>query len=385
MDSAAFILAVDNICKEKNISQDVVFEGMELALTTAYKKNFNSQTNVRVDIDRVSGEIRVFSILKVVDTLEEDYDDDEDDEFFDDETEEGEVIELEEKTKEKKIIEEKILLEDAIKIDPNAKIGDILEQEVTPKDFGRVATSTAKQVLTQKIREAERESIINEFAGKEDELVVGLLSREDAQNYYVDLGRVHGLLPKSEIIPGETLKMGTSVKVYVTKIETAGKSPLILLSRSHYGFVKRLFELEIPELADGTILLYGVARDAGSRSKVAVYSENQRVDAVGSCIGEKGSRINNILKELGNEKIDIVAYDKDSVIFIKNALSPAKDISVFVTDEKNKQALAVADGENLSLAIGKKGQNVRLAARLTHFKIDVKTTEQLKEEGINLA
>lgn len=215
--------------------------------------------------------------------------------------------------------------------------------------------------------------------------MVGTLAREDKQNYYVDLGRAHGILPKSEIIPGEELVMGSQVKVYVSKIELGQKGgPVILLSRSHYGFVKRLLEKEIPELNEGIVILYSVARDPGSRSKIAVYSENEKVDAVGACIGEKGIRINNISKELNGEKIDVVEYSKDLVQFIKNALSPAKDVEVYILDDKKSEALAVAEGDNLSLAIGKKGQNVKLAARLTKCKIDVKTREQVQEEGINI-
>ena len=278
-----------------------------------------------------------------------------------------------------------ILLEELGDNPNHLKVGDVIEEEVTPKDFGRVAASTCKQVFTQKVREAERESIMKEFEDKEGELMVGTLAREDKQNYYVDLGRAHGILPKSEIIPGEELVMGSQVKVYVSKIELGQKGgPVILLSRSHYGFVKRLLEKEIPELNEGIVILYSVARDPGSRSKIAVYSENEKVDAVGACIGEKGIRINNISKELNGEKIDVVEYSKDLVQFIKNALSPAKDVEVYILDDKKSEALAVAEGDNLSLAIGKKGQNVKLAARLTKCKIDVKTREQVQEEGINI-
>ncbi|MEG2351137.1 MAG: transcription termination factor NusA, partial [Bacilli bacterium] len=243
----------------------------------------------------------------------------------------------------------------------------------------------AKQILVQKVREAERESIMSEFEDKEGELLIGNLSREDAENYYVDLGRMHGILPKSEIVENEKLVMGSTIKVYVSKIDNTGKSPLILLSRTHYGFVKRLLEKEIPELNDGTIVLYSVARDAGNRSKIAVYSENASVDAVGACIGEKGSRINRITTELNGEKIDVVKYDKDPVSFIKNALSPARDVKVYIVNEKQNEAIAVAEGENLSLAIGKRGQNVRLAARLTHYRIDVKSEMQVKDENIDLS
>lgn len=363
MDGAAFIKAVDAITEEKSISKDVVFEAMELALASAYKKNFNSKTNVRVDINRSTGDIKVFRVFTVVKEMPEDT-----------ENEEEEPVDK----------ETLMLLKDAKKIVSDIKVGETIEEEVTPKDFGRVAASTAKQVVTQKIREAERSSIMNEFNDKQDELLIGLVSREDTSNYYIDLGRAHGILPKTELIPGERIEMGSSIKVYVTKIEDTGKGPLILLSRTHYGFVRRLLELEIPEMKEGIISLYGVAREAGSRSKIAVYSENPKIDAVGACIGEKSSRIMRIMKELNGEKIDIILYDKDPAKFIKNALSPAKEVNIIITDPRNNQALAVAVGDQLSLAIGKKGQNVRLAARLTKFRIDVKTPDQLKQEGINI-
>lgn len=368
MNSKEFIKAVDFITKEKGISKDVVFEGMEQALATAYKKNFNSKTNVRVDINRETGEIRVFSYLVVV----EDYIDGE--EVID---EEGNITYTEPEINP----DAQILLEDAQEIVPDIKIGETIEKEVTPSDFGRVAASTAKQVLTQKIREAEKNSIIEEFSDKQDELMVGTLALEDSKNYYVDLGRTRGILPKSEMIPGEEVKMGSSIKVYVTKVEAGTKGPLILLSRKHYGFVKRLFETEIPELADGIIELYAVAREAGIRSKVAVYSNDDNVDAIGACIGAKGSRIGNILKELNGEKVDLVLYSNDPVEFIKNALSPAKDAIVNIIDEKKKEALAILNDNNFSLAIGKKGTNIKLASRLTKYKINVKTLSQINEEG----
>lgn len=359
MNNKEFIRALKSICEEKKLSEDIIFEGMETALRKAYSKE-TGLPNIRIEINKDTGEIRGFAFSKVVEEYTEEVDED------------GEEI-------------VQILLEDAKKQVPNIEVGETIEEEVDLKDFGRVATSAAKQILVQKVREAERESIMNEFNDKEGELLIGTLSREDHQNYYVDLGRMHGVLPKNELISGEELKMGSSIKVYVTKIDNTGKSPLILLSRAHYGFVKRLLENEIPELNDGTVILYSVARDAGSRSKIAVYSENPSVDAIGACIGEKGTRINKITEELGGEKIDVVKYDKDPITFIKNALSPAKEVEVYILDEKKKEALAVADGDNLSLAIGKKGQNVKLAARLTHYRIDVKTHEQVKEENIALS
>lgn len=361
MDSKAFKKAVENLYEEKGIKEEIVYEAMELALTSAYKKNYNSLSNVRVDINRETGDIKVFSVKTVV---KKDY------------------VPSVEETDEAEIVP--ITLKDAKAIVKDIKVGETIEEEVTPYDFGRVAASTAKQVVIQKMREAERNNIIEEFSDKQDELIVGTVAMEDARNYYIDLGKTQGILPKTETIPGEQIKMGSSIKVYVLKVEMNTKGPVILLSRNHYGFVKRLFELEIPEINDGTILIYSVAREPGVRSKIAVYSENPRVDAIGSCIGERGSRIANILKELNGEKLDIIPYDKDIINFIKNALSPAKDIYAFILDEAKNEALVIANDENLSLAIGKKGINVRLASRLTHHKLDIKTYEQAKEIGINI-
>ena len=381
MDSKKFKLAVENLSKEKGIDKDVIYDAMELALTSAYKKNYHSLSNVRVDINRETGEIKIFSYKTVV--FNEEYE-------KEDGVVEKEII-TDEDGNEKEVEKEfyfddriHITLEDARKQVPGIQVGETIEKEVTPKDFGRVAAATAKQVVVQKIREAEREIINNEFSDKQDEMMTGMVAMEDVRNYYVDLGRTQGILPKSEIIPGEIIKMGSSLKVYVTKVENNSKGPLILLSRKHYGFVKRLFELEIPEINEGIILVYSVARDAGNRTKIAVYSENPNVDPVGACIGEHGSRINRIISELNGEKIDIVKYEADEARFIENALSPARNLHVFVTDEKKKEALVVVDDDNLSLAIGKKGMNVKLAARLTHFKIDVETIEQAKEKGISI-
>lgn len=395
MNSKEFKKALDNIVKEKDIDPEVVYNAMELALTSAYKKNFNSKTNVKVLFDRATGEIKVYSYLTVVpdDKMsKEEYEDylfehytDEDEEEDDDETTESEEGDEKEKEPAPSYFnaETEIKLSDARKIDKTLEVGDTIDSEVTPRDFGRVATSTAKQVVIQKIREAERNSIMEEFGDKQDELLIGTVALEDTDNYFIDLGRTNGILPKKDIIPGEKIEMGSQIKVYVSKVDNNGKNLLILLSRVHYGFVKRLFELEIPELADGTIMLYSVARDAGNRSKVAVYSENPNVDAIGACIGEKGSRIARIIEELHGEKLDVVKYDKDPAEFIKNALSQAKELTVAITDQKKQEAMVIADGDNFSLAIGKKGQNARLASKLTHYKIDIKSTEQAREVGIN--
>ena len=392
-----FKKALDNIVKEKDINPEVVYSAMELALTSAYKKNFNSKTNVKVLFDRETGDIKVFSYLTVVPDdkmTKEEYDDAlferyADDDELDTKPEVEEKEEGEEGGEEKEKIsffnpDTEIKLSDAKKIDKLLEIGDTIDTEVTPKDFGRVATSTAKQVVIQKIREAERNSIMDEFGDKQDELLIGTVALEDTDNYFIDLGRTNGILPKKDCIPGEKIEMGSQIKVYVSKVDNNGKNLLVLLSRAHYGFVKRLFELEIPEINDGTVMIYSVARDPGNRSKVAVYSENPNVDPIGACIGEKGSRIARIIEELHGEKLDIVKYDSDPAVFIENALSPAKELTVAITDPKKLEAMVIADGDNFSLAIGKKGQNARLATRLTKFKkIDIKTTEQAREAGIN--
>ena len=342
----------------------------------------------------------MFSYLTVVPDdkmTKEEYEDALFEKYAEDEDLDTEVSENEEETEEgeeggdskKEAIsffnpETEIKLTEAKKIDKTLEIGDTIDTEVTPKDFGRVATSTAKQVVVQKIREAERNSIMEEFGDKQDELLIGTVALEDTDNYFIDLGRTNGILPKKDCIPGEKIEMGSQIKVYVSKVDNNGKNLLILLSRTHYGFVKRLFELEIPEINDGTVMIYSVARDAGNRSKVAVYSENPNVDPIGACIGEKGTRIARIINELHGEKLDVVKYDADPAVFIENALSPAKDLTVAITDPKKLEAMVIADGDNFSLAIGKKGQNARLATRLTKFKkIDIKTTDQAREAGIN--
>ena len=344
-----FMKAVDEIVKEKGIDKDVIIEAMESGMANAYKKN-TGIVNVKAKVNPETGQIRLFTYKIVVP------------EVTDEETQ--------------------ISLEDAKKIVDDIQVDETIDTEVKiiPEEFGRVAVLSAKQIIVQKVKEAEKNLVNEEFKDKQDEILIGTLSREDSKNYYVDLGRAHGVLPKDEIIPGEKLVMGSSIKVYVSKIEFGTKGIFILLSRSHYGFVKRLLENEIPELSDGTVMLYSVARDAGNRSKIAVYTEYDKVDPVGAIIGEKGSRINRVLNQLNGEKIDVILYDKDPVKFIQNALSPAKDVEVRIIDEKNKEALAIVNDENSSLAIGKKGQNVKLASRLTKYKIMIKKAGELDEE-----
>ena len=363
-----FLKALNLVTEEKGISKDLIIEAMKQALMTAYKKNYDSRTNVRVDFDELTGKFKVISYYVVVDDyIDSTYETDE----------EGNEVEIPPEINP----DAQMLLEEAKEIDPDIKVGDTIEKEVTPHDFGRVAAGAAKQVVTQRIREAEKESIVSEFGDKQDEMLVGMLAMEDQRNYYVDFGRARGILPKSEMIPGETVKMGSQIKVYVTKVEAGTKGPLILLSRKHYGFVKRLFESEIPELADGTVILYQVAREPGIRSKVAVYSTNDKIDPIGACIGARGSRIGNILRELNGEKVDLVKYSNDPAEFIKNAMAPAKDVIVSIKDEEKKEALAIVTEDNLKLAIGSKAINVRLASKLTRYKIEVKTMEDIQKEG----
>ncbi|MBR7041961.1 MAG: transcription termination/antitermination protein NusA [Bacilli bacterium] len=357
-----FIKALDALVAEKGIDKNIVIEAMEAAMANAYKKN-TGVPNVKATVDPETGKIRLFTFKTVVN----------DDPITDEEG--NEVIPVFDPNTQ-------IMIDDAKKIEKDIEVGDTIDNEVKiiPEEFGRVAVLSAKQIIVQKVKEAEKELVNQEFGDKQDEILIGTLSREDAKNYYVDLGRAHGVLPKDEIIPGEKLEMGSSIKVYVSKVEMGTKGIFILLSRSHYGFVKRLLENEIPELSDGTVVLYSVARDAGNRSKIAVYTDYDKVDPVGAIIGEKGARINRVLSQLNGEKIDVILYDKDPAKFIQNALSPAKDVEVRITDEKNKEALAIVNDDNSSLAIGKKGQNVKLASRLTKYKIIIKKAGELDEE-----
>lgn len=339
-----FMKALNAIVEEKGIDRQIIIEAMEQAMAAAYKKKGGP---ARCTVNPETGEIKLYSVRTVV----------EDENFHDERSQ--------------------ISLSEAQKRVPEIEIGETIEDQVEMTDFGRVAAGTAKQVVVQRMKEAEKDLIVKELGDKQDELVVGTLAREDAKTYYVDLGKTFGLLPKDEIIPGEKLEMGSQIKAYVSKLEIGTKGVFILLSRTHYGFLKRLLEIEIPEINDGTVILYSVAREAGSRSKIAVYTEEENIEPIGCVIGNGGNRINRVLKQIGNEKIDVVLYDKNPVEFIKNALSPAKDIEVFITDPKKKMATCIVNKDNLSLAIGKKGINIKLAARLTHYKLDVKCIDDV--------
>lgn len=341
--NSEFMDALEQLEREKGIAKDILLEAIELALISGYKKNFNSAQNVRVDINRHTGTVKVFARKTVVD--------------------EPTDPRLE------------ISLDAAEQIDRGFQIGDIAEIEITPRDFGRIAAQTAKQVVTQRIREAERGLIYNRFVDREYDIVTGLVQRQDNRFYYVDLGKVEAVLPLNEVMPTEKFAHNDRVKAYITKVEKTTKGPQILLSRTHPGLLKRLFELEVPEIYEGVVELKSVAREAGYRSKIAVYSRNPEVDPVGACVGPRGMRVQAIVNELKGEKIDIVRWSEDPVEFVANSLSPSKVVSVDV-DEENKVARVVVPDYQLSLAIGKEGQNARLAAKLTGWKIDIKSETQ---------
>jgi transcription termination/antitermination protein NusA len=341
--------ALTTLVKEKGISQEVLVEAIEAAIVSAYKRNFNQAQNVRVDFNIETGTIRVFARKEVVD------------EVYDSRLE--------------------ISLEEARAINPNYQVGDVVEVEVTPKDFGRIAAQTAKQVVTQRVREAERGVIYAEFIDREEDIMTGIVQRTDSKFIYVSLGKIEALLPASEQMPNETYKPHDRIKVYITKVEKTTKGPQIFVSRTHPGLLKRLFELEVPEIYDGTVEIKSVAREAGDRSKISVHSDNPEVDPVGACVGPKGQRVQAIVNELKGEKIDIVRWSADPVEFVANALSPAKVLDVIV-DEEEKATTVIVPDYQLSLAIGKRGQNARLAAKLTNWKIDIKSQTEAEELGI---
>jgi N utilization substance protein A len=335
--------------KEKGISKDVIIEAIEAALISAYKRNFHQAQNVRVDFNRDTGSIRVFSRKTVVEEVM-------------DERQEVSVTE-------------------AQAVNPGYEVDDIVEEEVTPKDFGRIAAQTAKQVVTQRVREAERGIIFSEFIDREEDIITGIVQRQDHRYIYVSLGRVEALLPAAEQMPGETYTTNDRIKVYITKVEKTTKGPQILVSRTHPGLLKRLFELEVPEIYDGTVEIKSIAREAGDRSKLAVFAADTEVDPVGSCVGQKGARVQTIVNELNGEKIDIVRWSEDPVVYVANSLSPAKVLEVQVNEEDKMTTVIVPDYQ-LSLAIGKRGQNARLAAKLTGWKIDIKSETEAIESGV---
>ncbi|MBD8035390.1 MULTISPECIES: transcription termination factor NusA [Solibacillus] len=347
--SSELLDALTALEEQKGISRDVLIEAIEAALVTAYKRNFNQAQNVRVDLNLATGSMVVYSRKDVVEEVEDDR--------------------LE------------IALEDAKFINAAYEIGDIVEEEVTPRNFGRIAAQTAKQVVTQRVREAERGLIYEEYVDREDDIVTGVIERQDARNIYVSIGKVEAALPVNEQIQGEVYKPTSRIRVYITKVERTTRGPQVIVSRTHPGLLRRLFEMEVPEIYDGTVEIKSIAREAGDRSKISVYAHNEEVDPVGSCVGAKGARVQTIVNELNGEKIDIVEWSEDPVVFVANALSPSKVLDVQVNEEEKSTTVVVPDYQ-LSLAIGKRGQNARLAAKLTGWKIDIKSETDARELGI---
>lgn len=342
----SLIDAIKDVCAEKELSPDVMFEAVEYALKAAYKKNFNQDDNVEITIDREDGSYHVYSLKSVVEQVEDP------------------VIE--------------ISLEDARKINPECEIDDVIEIEVTPKDFGRIAAQSAKQIVVQKLREAERGVIYDEFTNRESDLVRGKVVRIEDENLIVEVGKTEAILVPSEMTVNDNFQIGDFVRAYIIEVKKGGKGPQVYLSRTHPNFLRRLVELEIPEIQDGIIDIKAVAREAGSRSKIAVSSKDPNVEAVGSCIGQHGMRIQPVLDELGEEKLDIIEWSPKVGVYVANALSPSKIVSVALNDDDKSCRVVVPDNQ-LSLAIGAAGQNARLAARLTGWKIDIKSMKQAKE------
>ncbi|MBR3178575.1 MAG: transcription termination/antitermination protein NusA [Clostridia bacterium] len=344
--NSEFIEALNALEKERGIKKDVLLNSFEQALCVAYKRNYNSTGNVRAEINGETGEIHIWASKTVVENVTN--------------------------------RSQEISIEKAKKINPLYELGDVLEEEAFTKDFGRIAAQTAKQVMVQRIREAERGNIYEEYKEAENEILTAIVQRVEKGNAYVELGKTDGILTASEMIPGETFENNQRIKVYVLEVRKDNKGPQVVVSRTHPGLVKRLFELEVPEIMSGVVQLKSIAREAGFRTKVSVYSTDKQVDAVGACVGQRGQRVERIVNELYNEKIDIIEWDSDNAVYIAKALSPAKAVMVYVNDAEKSARVIVPDSQ-LSLAIGKEGQNARLAAKLTGWKIDIKSESQAKE------
>lgn len=348
--NADFIEALNALEKEKGIDKTVLLDAIEAALVTAYKRNYNNAGNVRVEINGETGEIGVYSIKRVVEEIDNPA--------------------------------EEIELEDAWKIASYYQPGDILEQEIIPKGFGRIAAQSAKQVVVQRIREAERGMIYDEFSEKENEVLTAIVQREERGGVYLEIGRTEGFMASSEFIPGEQYSVNERLKVYVLEVRKTNKGPQVTVSRTHPGLIKRLFEFEVPEIQSGVVQIKSIAREAGSRTKIAVHSSDIQIDPVGACVGQRGIRVERIVSEISNEKIDVIEWNSDPAVFIANALSPARVLMV-QTNEVEKAARVIVPDNQLSLAIGKEGQNARLAAKLTGWKIDIKNQSQSAEAAAN--
>jgi N utilization substance protein A len=350
IDSSELIIAMDELEKEKGIKKEYLLEAIETALVTAYKRNFDSAENVKITMDKETGEIHVYA--------------------------EKDIVEKPEDIENSKL---QICLEDARKINKKLEVGDKAEIEQVPKNFGRIAAQTAKQVIVQKIREASRNFLFDEFNERKGEIVSGIVQKADGGIVVLDLGKLEGVMPVKEQIPTEKYKVNDKIRAYILDVERGIKgAPQVIVSRANNDFVRKLFELEIPEIYEGLIEIKGVSRDPGNRCKVAVYSQNENIDPVGSCVGQKGIRIQNIINELNGEKIDVIEWSEDPAIYISAALLPAEVMAVDVKPEEKFAQVIVRD-DQLSLAIGKSGQNARLAARLTNWKIDIKSESQFRE------
>ena len=345
--NADFISAIQELGKEKGIEPELLYQAVEDALVAAYKKNSNTNQNVRVDMNKETGEIHVYAQRTVVEGVPVD--------------------------------ETEMTVQEAQAIDPRYLAGDIVETEVTPKNFGRIAAQNAKQVVVQRIREAERGQVYERFQSRNQDIVTGIIERQENKNVYIDLGKVEAVLTPNEQIPGEIYQYHDRMKTFIVEVKRSAKGPQIVVSRTHPGLLKRLFELVVPEIHDGIVEIKSVAREPGMRSKISVYTADENVDPVGACVGHKGMRVQTIVNELRGEKIDIVKYSEDPAQYVANALSPAKVVSTNV-NEAEKICRVVVPDYQLSLAIGKEGQNARLAAKLTGWKIDIKSESQAKEE-----
>lgn len=351
IDNKELILALEDLEKEKGIKKEYLLESIESALVTAYKRNFDALENVKVVMDKQTGATYVYSIKEVVEKANDPV--------------------------------QEISLEEAKKINKSLQIGDSVEIEIVPKNFGRIAAQTAKQVIVQKIREAEREIIYTEYSDKKGEIVSGPIQKSDRGIVVMDLGKLEGIMPLKEQIPTENYNVNDKIKAYVVDVEKGEKgAPQVIVSRSHPDFVRKLLEFEIPEIYEGLIEIKSISRDPGKRSKVAVYSQDPNIDPVGSCVGQRGIRIQNIINELHGEKIDVIEWNEDISIFIAAALLPAKIMAVDSKEEERFAQVIVPD-DQLSLAIGKAGQNARLAAKLTNWKIDIKSESQFREILVN--
>lgn len=345
--SSELMLALDAIEEERGIAKEVIIEAIETALTSVYKKNYDPNTNIKIKFDTEDGDVAVLGSKTVVE------------EVYDEASE--------------------ITLKEAQVIDPDIEIGDSLDKDITPKSFSRIAAQMAKQVMIQRIREAERGIIYDEYIEKENEVLTGTIQRIERHAAYIELGKIEGVLNNNEMIPGEKLFIGKRIRVYVLQVRKSSKGPQVMVSRTHPLLVKRMFEMEVPEIQSGVVQIKSIAREAGYRTKVSVFSTDDDVDSLGACVGHKGMRVEVIVNELNGEKIDIIRYSDDPVEYISNSLSPAKVLMV-KTNVEDKIAKVVVPDNQLSLAIGKEGQNARLAAKLTGWKIDIKCQSDVTEE-----